>query len=198
MSWCGGGEINSTPGVVRRMDAMYSLILCPGISPPSPGFAPCAILIWRSLALIMYSVVTPNLPEATCLTAEFRDIGWSNGMYLELSSPPSPVLLLASILFIAMARVSCASRLMEPRDIAPVANRGSIFSIGSTSSIGMGKNLDSSNSSICLSEMYPVGSLSAASSNSRYVLMLFRVDADCRSDMVSGFHMCFSPVVRHA
>src|SRR6516164_1813079 len=44
--------------------------LRPGSWPPSPGFAPCAILICRSSALTRYSVVTPNRPEATCLIAE--------------------------------------------------------------------------------------------------------------------------------
>ncbi len=39
------------------------------------------------------------------------------------SSPPSPVLDLAPMRFMAIARVSCASLLMEPNDIAPVANR---------------------------------------------------------------------------
>ena len=46
----------------------------------------------------------------------------------------SPVLLLAPIRFIAIARVSCASLLIEPRDIAPVANRFTISEADSTSS----------------------------------------------------------------
>ena len=37
-----------------------------------------------------------------------------------------------------MAIVSCASWLIEPYDIAPVANRLRIASAGSTSSIGTG------------------------------------------------------------
>ena len=40
MSWWGGGDISSTPGVVFLMDPIYSEILLPGIWPPSPGFAP--------------------------------------------------------------------------------------------------------------------------------------------------------------
>ena len=40
--------------------------------------------------------------------------------------------------FMAMARVSWASPLIEPYDIAPVANRLTIDSTGSTSSIGTG------------------------------------------------------------
>ena len=40
--------------------------------------------------------------------------------------------------FIAIARVSCASLLMEPYDIAPVLNRFTMLSTGSTSSMGTG------------------------------------------------------------
>jgi hypothetical protein len=49
---------------------MYSETLWPGSWPPSPGLAPCAILIWIWSALTRYSVVTPKRPEATCLIAE--------------------------------------------------------------------------------------------------------------------------------
>ena len=59
------------------------------------------------------------------------------------SSPPSPVLLLPPSRFMAMASVSCASPLIEPYDIAPVANRLTIDSTGSTSSIGTGWHLSS-------------------------------------------------------
>ena len=40
--------------------------------------------------------------------------------------------------FIAMASVSCASLLMDPNDMAPVAKRFTISLAGSTSSIGIG------------------------------------------------------------
>ena len=40
--------------------------------------------------------------------------------------------------FIARASVSCASLLMEPNDMAPVANRFTISGAGSTSSSGTG------------------------------------------------------------
>src|SRR5678816_1391689 len=73
MSWCGGGEIRPTPGVERRVFAIHGHTLWPGSSPPSPGFAPCAILICRSLALTRYSLVTPNRPDATCLIALERE-----------------------------------------------------------------------------------------------------------------------------
>ena len=52
------------------------------------------------------------------------------------SSPPSPVFERPPILFIAIARFSCASRESEPSDIAPVAKRLTISFAGSTSSIG--------------------------------------------------------------
>ena len=72
MSWCGGGEIRPTPGVEYLVRAIHGYTLCPGSWPPSPGLAPWAILICRSLALTRYSLVTPNRPLATCLTAERR------------------------------------------------------------------------------------------------------------------------------
>src|SRR5260370_7117415 len=54
------------------------------------------------------------------------------------SSPPSPVLLLPPSRFIAIARFSCASLLIDPNDIAPVLKRLTIADAGSTSSIGTG------------------------------------------------------------
>ena len=44
--------------------------LWPGNWPPSPGLAPCAILICIMSELTRYSAVTPKRPEATCLIAE--------------------------------------------------------------------------------------------------------------------------------
>ena len=44
--------------------------------------------------------------------------------------------------FMAMASVSCASLEMEPKDIAPVANRFTISLAGSTSSSGTGAALE--------------------------------------------------------
>ena len=54
------------------------------------------------------------------------------------SSPPSPVLDLPPIRFIAIASVSCASCEMEPYDIAPVLKRRMMASADSTSSSGTG------------------------------------------------------------
>ena len=74
MSWCGGGEISPTPGRAKRSRAIISLTLWPGSWPPSPGFAPCAILICSTSALIRYSGVTPKRPDATCLILEFFSV----------------------------------------------------------------------------------------------------------------------------
>ena len=54
--------------------------------------------------------MTPNRPEATCLIALRR----SGSRSRSVSSPPSPVLDFAPSRFIAIARVSWASLLIEP------------------------------------------------------------------------------------
>ena len=86
----------------------------PGSWPPSPGLAPWAILIWRSSLLTRYSLVTPKRPEATCLTADLRRSPLASGVNRSGSSPPSPVLDLPPMRFMAMASVSWASALIEP------------------------------------------------------------------------------------
>ena len=86
---------------------------------PRPAWAPCAILIWISSALTRYSVVTPNRPLATCLIAERIESPLGRRAKRSASSPPSPVLDLPPMRFIATARVVCASRLIEPKLIAP-------------------------------------------------------------------------------
>ena len=138
MSWCGGGEIRPTPGVEWRTAAMFLSTLWPGSWPPSPGLAPCAILIWMSSALTRYSAVTPKRPEATCLIAERIESPLASGLKRSASSPPSPVFDLPPMRFIAIASVVCASRLIEPKLIAPVAKRLTISLAGSTSSSGTG------------------------------------------------------------
>src|SRR6266705_7184848 len=138
MSWCGGGEIRPTPGVEYRVLAIHGYTLWPGNWPPSPGLAPCAILICRSSALTRYSLVTPNRADATCLMALRRQSPFASRRYRAESSPPSPVFDLAPRRFMAIAIVSCASWLIEPYDIAPVAKRFTMDSIGSTSSSGTG------------------------------------------------------------
>src|SRR6202000_3150634 len=123
MSWCGGVEIRPTPGVEYLVLAIHGYTLCPGSWPPPPGWAPWAILICRSSALTRYSLVTPNRPDATCLTAERRRSPLGSGLNRSGSSPPSPVLDRPPSRFIAMARVSCASAEIDPYDMAPVLKR---------------------------------------------------------------------------
>ena len=68
-------------------------------------------------------MVTPNRPEATCLIAERIESPLGSGLKRSASSPPSPVFDLPPMRFIAIASVVCASRLIEPKLIAPVAKR---------------------------------------------------------------------------
>src|SRR3954454_21158624 len=99
--------MSGTPGEVCRRRAINGDTLEGGNWPPSPGFEPCAILISSSSARTRYSAVTPKRAEATCLilllTGEPSSVSW----YQAGSSPPSPVLLRAPILFIAAAIVRC-------------------------------------------------------------------------------------------
>ena len=76
--------------------------------------------------------------DATCFTELRRRSPFASGLKRSSSSPPSPVLDLPPMRFMAMARVSCASLLIEPNDIAPVVKRFTISLAGSTSSIGIG------------------------------------------------------------
>jgi hypothetical protein len=59
---------------------MYSDTLWPGSWPPSPGLAPCAILIWIWSAEFRYSAVTPKRPDATCLMRERSESPSFSGM----------------------------------------------------------------------------------------------------------------------
>ncbi len=77
-------------------------------------------------------------PDATCLTALRRQSPLGSRSKRASSSPPSPVFERPPIRFIAIASVSCASLLIDPNDIAPVAKRLTISLAGSTSSIGSG------------------------------------------------------------
>ena len=95
-----------TPFVLCLNLAIRSVTLKPGNCPPSPGLAPCAILISNSEQLFKYSAVTPNLPLATCLIAELGLSPFFNLEYLLESSPPSPLSDFEPILFIATANVS--------------------------------------------------------------------------------------------
>src|ERR1700728_5323097 len=114
MSWCGGGGVKRHPGVEYLVRAIHGYTLCSGSWPPSPGLAPCAILICRSSALTRYSLVTPKRPLATCLTTDRRRSPLGSGLNRSASSPPSPVLDRPPSRFIAIARVSCASAEIDP------------------------------------------------------------------------------------
>ena len=127
-----------TPGIVCLVAAMTSSTLNPMSCPPSPGLAPWPILIWSSSASTRYLAVTPNLPDAICLTAERKSLPSGPETERAGSSPPSPVLLLDPMRFIASARVLWASPLMAPNDMAATSTRPMMDSAGSTSSRGTG------------------------------------------------------------
>ena len=130
--------MSEIPGMEWRVRAMTSSTLNPGSCPPSPGFAPWAILICISSAFTRYSAVTPKRPEATCLVLLHKEILSQVSWKRMASSPPSPVLLRVPSLFMAKANASCASLLIAPNEMAPVTKCLTIFSTGSTCSTGMG------------------------------------------------------------
>ncbi len=73
--------------------------------------------------------------------AERMESPLGSGLNRSVSSPPSPVFDLPPIRFMAMARVVWASRLIEPKLMAPVANRLTISTAGSTSSSDSGASV---------------------------------------------------------
>ena len=85
--------------------------------------------------------MTPNRPLAICLMALHLLSPFGSGTYRSGSSPPSPLLLMPPRRFMAMARASWASWLMEPKDMAPLTNRLTISLSGSTSSSGTGSTV---------------------------------------------------------
>src|SRR2546421_8334530 len=113
-----------TPGVEWRRRPITASTLWQGNCPPSPGLAPCAILICIMSELTRYSVVTPKRPEATCLIAERIESPFGSGLKRSASSPPSPVLDLPPIRFIAIASVVCASREIERSEERRVGKEG--------------------------------------------------------------------------
>ena len=82
-------------------------------------------------------MVTPKRPLATCLMALRLESPLGMGSKRRGSSPPSPVLDLPPMRFMAMASASWDSALMEPKLMAPVAKRLTISLSGSTSSRSM-------------------------------------------------------------
>ena len=134
------------------------MTLKPGNWPPSPGLAPCAILISISSQLLRYSVVTPNLAEATCLTLEFALSPFSSGYDRSIDSPPSPEQDAPPILFIAIASVSWASFDKAPWDMLPVPNLFLIDVIDSTSerSKSVSASLNSRRSLMLIGAKFPI------------------------------------------
>src|SRR5690606_5513911 len=102
---------------------MLSSTFLPGSSPPSPGFAPCAILICSSSAFARYQIVTPKRPDAICLIAERRESPSASGLNRAGPSPPSPVLLCRPKRRTTTASVSCAAAEGEPKRSAAVDKR---------------------------------------------------------------------------
>ena len=190
-----------TPGVEWRTLAMVASTLWPGSWPPSPGLAPCAILICIMSELTRYSVVTPKRPLATCLMAERIESPLAIGLKRSDSSPPSPVLDLPPMRFMAMASVVCASRLIEPKDMAPVANRFTMLVAGSTSEISTGLRPISS-AVLMRNRPRIVFSRSDCSftalAKATYLSFALPRTACCRLEIVSEFHTCASPRMRCA
>ena len=141
--------------------------------------------------------MTPKRPDATCFMRLERESPFASGENLVGSSPPSPVLLLAPRRFIATAIVSWASLEIDPREIAPVANRLTISVAGSTSSRGTLSRLSNANSSSDRIVRFEPDSEFEASSNCSNMLASLRVAASWSRAIVSGFQRCRSPVPRH-
>ena len=72
------------------------------------------------------------------MIAERMESPLGSGLKRSRSSPPSPVFDLPPMRFMAMASVVCASRLIEPKDMAPVEKRLTMRLAGSTSSRAIG------------------------------------------------------------
>ena len=98
--------------------------------------------------------------------------------------------------FMAIASVSCASLLIDPNDIAPVAKRFTISAAGSTSSSGTGGASDLKSNiprSICRSRFCWFTTLA----NSWKVSNFDDLTACCSLLTVVGFSRCFSPRTRY-
>ena len=85
-------------------------------------------------------MVTPKRPEATCLIRLRIESPFGSGTKRSGSSPPSPVFERPPMRFIAIASVVCASRLIEPKLIAPVLKRLTMSSADSTSDRSSGSS----------------------------------------------------------
>ena len=106
--------------------------------------------------------MTPNRPDATCFTAHLAESPFGSGTHRASSSPPSPELLAAPIRFMAIASVSCASLLSDPKDMAEVTNRFTIASTGSTSARGTGSAAANPNRPRSVQRLFASSFMSAA------------------------------------
>ena len=190
-----------TPGVEWRTLAMVASTLWPGNWPPSPGFAPWAILICIMSELTRYSAVTPKRPDATCLIAERMESPFGMVTKRSASSPPSPVFDLPPMRFMAMASVVWASREMEPKLMAPVAKRLTMSLADSTSEISTGVRPISS-ADLMRKRPRRVFNFSFCSlmrrAYSLYLSWLLPRTACCRVETVSAFQTWASPRMRWA
>ena len=101
------------------------------------------------------------------------------------------------MLFIACASVSCASREIEPSDIAPVENRFTISDAGSTSSSGMLLAVAEAEARRAASPLRAFSSFTRREYSS-YVSAEPERTACCSFEIVSGFQWWCSPSRRHA
>ncbi|MCY1522712.1 hypothetical protein D9M68_575770 [compost metagenome] len=100
--------------------------------------------------------------------------------------------------FMAMASVACASVLIEPSDIAPVAKRLTISAAASTSSTGMALAGSILNSNRPRKVRWRRFWSLMSCAYSLYVFQLLERVLCCSLAMASGVHMCSSPRVRQA
>ena len=97
--------------------AMFSSTLRPGSSPPSPGLAPCEILICSSSALARYQIVTPKRPDAICLIAERFESPLGSGI--------EAFRVFAALAGVTLAAERGSSRWPATRAIPPRSSRSS-------------------------------------------------------------------------
>ena len=140
-------------------------------------------------------MVTPKRPLATCLMAERLESPLARGIKRLASSPPSPVLDFPPNRFIATANDSCASALIEPKLMAPVAKRLTISAAASTSLKSMPESLGA-NSSRPRNVALRVFSSLTCLAKAQYASSLLARAADCRLAMDCGSHKWISPVRR--
>ena len=132
-----------------------------------------------------------SLPKCSAIDESFL-----TGKKRFLSSPPSPVLDLPPIRFIAIAKVAWASVEIDPNDIAPVTNLFTISLADSTSSRLIAVfflKLKRPLKVLC----FLVWSFINCA-YSLYVSYWFVLVACCSFEIDSGFHICSSPLILKA